>query len=83
MRKVPDPEVREAGQLKRARVERRGCRYTYLLCVLSWCLFTTSCVLKLAVAMHELLDRVLETKVKLEVVVLKVRTDVPGPHQLR
>ena len=33
--------------------------------------------------MHELLDRILETKVKLEVVVLKVQTDVPGPHQLR
>jgi len=30
--------------------------------------------------MRELLDRVMETEVKLEVVVLKVRTDIPGPR---
>jgi len=41
-------------------------------------LLTLRVFLKSAVAMRELLDHVLETKVKLEVVVLKVRTDVPG-----
>jgi len=37
LRKVPDPEARGMYQRKRARIQGRGSRYTYLLCSLELC----------------------------------------------
>jgi len=61
LRKVS--ELRETCQRKRAQIERRGDKYGYLLCVLSRALRVTWCVLKSAVSIREVLDRV-ETKNK-------------------
>jgi len=76
------PEVREICQRKRARVEKRGCKYRYLLCVLSRALLVTWCVVKSAVSMREILDRALLSswdQSKVRVGYIKVWTDVPCP----